>query len=71
MRTVLAKGGKKIKGRDRDRLRKCIKENEKDFSSLLSNKKVNKKTLAKIGGNPLALILSVGIPILLDLLRGK
>lgn len=65
----------------RNDLAKAVQQNKNHFTSLL-NKKVGggkkkssccaqKRALTRIGGNPLAIILSTAVPLLIDLLRKK
>lgn len=68
------KQGPKIK-KNKKQLQLHIRQNQKELSRLFSNSKKKKsyhskkKILARIGGNPLALILSTAIPMLMNLFR--
>lgn len=69
------KEGKKSK-KTAKLMTKLVRENKKNFETILGlgkKKKLSHKqkrlALAKIGGNPLALILSTAVPLLLNMLR--
>ena len=70
LQTVL-KGKKKVSAVEQDKLGRCLKRHKLLFSQALSAKGgagSERKALAKLGGNPLALVLSTAIPLLLQLL---
>ena len=70
LHTVLTKKSK-VPEAERAKLKRCLKQNHALFSKLLTPKTgkcSQKKTLARLGGNPLALILSSAIPLLLNLI---
>lgn len=71
--TKVLRGKRRVTPKLRDELKKCIKEHESDFNRLFSTRSsaVKRKTLAKVGGGALSLLLSIGIPLLLGLLKRK
>lgn len=71
LQTVL-KQGQKVPESERSKLSRCFKRHKPLFTKLLSEGGGgcrDKRTLARLGGNPLALILSTAIPLLLNLFR--
>lgn len=69
LQTVL-KQGKKVPEKERSKLTRCFRRHKPLFTKLLAGSGAgfgDKRTLARLGGNPLALILSTAIPLLLDL----
>ena len=72
--TVLKHGNnsKKLNSQKKGKLRAIVKKNKKNFAKIISKsarKNVKKRALAQMGGNPLALVLSTAIPIILELMR--
>lgn len=63
----------KLDSRTREKLKQCIRENEHDFETIFSSRSepVRRRAIARVGGNPLALLLGVGLPMLLDLILKK
>lgn len=71
LKTVLRKKTK-VPESLKPKLGRCFKQHRHLFAKLLADRSggsAGKKTLARLGGNPLALILSTAIPLLLDLIR--
>lgn len=75
---VLQEGKKRRKKTQSNLMTKLVRENQSNFECILGvcGKKKKKLThkqkrlaLAKIGGNPLALILSTAIPLLLNMIK--
>lgn len=66
------KAGKSKKSKD-VQLQKCIKQHHQVFAKLLSSSKKGKKSsarmLARVGGNPLGLILGAAIPLIMNLFK--
>ena len=75
--TVLKSKNKKISDQNKKELGSCIKDNKSLIIRILKEGKGSshrqhlskKRALAKIGGNPLGLILTTAIPILMELLN--
>lgn len=67
------KSKKRVSPEVREALEKCIREHKTDVSRLFSTRSPNvkRKTLAKVGGGFLSLLLGVGVPLLLSLLKKK
>ena len=65
------KGKRRLSASQRHAVQKCVRENQSDFSKILSSKSlsVKRKHLAKVGGGPFTLLLSIGLPLLLSFLR--
>ena len=57
----------------RERLKQCIRDHETDFNTIFSSRSqpIRRKAIARVGGNPLALLLSVGLPMLMNLFTKK
>ena len=67
------KGKKRIPLNLQEQIRQCMKANEASFSKLFATRwpAIKRKTLAKVGGGPFTLLLSIGIPLLMSLLSKK
>ena len=68
---VLRAGKKRIDPRTKEAITKCLREHRTDFNRLLLSKSrsVRRRSLTKVGGGPLTLLLTVGLPLLLSLLK--
>lgn len=64
------RGRYRIARNQREKLRQCIKANQADLKKVFSRSPtVKRKALAKVGGGLFSLLFSVGIPLLLSLIK--
>lgn len=70
--TVLQKK-RKLGGGQQEKLQTCIQQNSEGFGNILKRGKgrTKRRELARLGGNPLAMIIATALPMLMKLLLNK
>ena len=64
---------KKMNAKTREALSACMRNHSKDFETFFTARSAKTKirALTRVGGNPLALLLRVGLPLLISLFSSK